>query len=108
VQHHSAERPVQDLDDVAVAGRAALVLLGVVAQVLLREGLERDVGLPTDAMPALEDPAPFLGLDVFRLALVGRLGRSASGDRTAAWSRSRTGLDRRLPRTAGPSSNSVS
>ena len=73
VEDERPERPIQHLEDFPVAFGAALVQLRVVAEVGLRELPERDVGLPADAVPALENPRAFLGLDVLRLVLVGGL-----------------------------------
>ena len=49
----------------------------MIAEVGVSELPERDVWLSADAVPAVEDPRPFLGFDVPRLVLVGRLRRVA-------------------------------
>ena len=49
--------------------------LGMIGQIRRGERLERDVGLPANAVAALEDPAALARFDILGLLLVGRLGR---------------------------------
>jgi hypothetical protein len=50
VQQGGAERPVRRFQDVAIAVDASLIELGVIGEVGIRKLLERDVGLPADAL----------------------------------------------------------
>jgi hypothetical protein len=55
VEDRRAKEPVQRLQNLAIALRAFLVQVRVIAQVDARELFERDVRLPPDAVAPVED-----------------------------------------------------
>ena len=77
VQDERPERAIKDLDDLPIPCDAALVLFGVVGQIGVRKGLERDVWLLANALPTLENPDPLCRFELLRLLLVRRFRRVA-------------------------------
>jgi hypothetical protein len=71
VQDERAEGPIQHLQNLALD--APFVEFGMIADVDLRERLERDVGLLSDTVPTLEHPRSLFGFDRLRELLICRL-----------------------------------
>src|SRR5256885_17256697 len=77
VEDRRAKEPVQGLENLAIALRAFLVQIGVVAQIDIRERFERDVRLMADPVAAVENPRSLARFYVLRLPPVGGLGTGA-------------------------------
>jgi hypothetical protein len=68
VQDERAEGPIQHLQNLALD--TPFVEFGMIADVDLRERLERDVGLLSDTVPTLEHPRSLFGFDRLRESLI--------------------------------------